>query len=366
MLNNKSLRFRVTLISALILLIVTIIISVLSIHQADNIFIWPDYGALEAAAGGSEDLMNELLLQEMDKLQTRFRMQVLAIMFVAIVTGIALISSTTAQIMRPLHRIVKNIEQIDETKLNSALPQSDTQSLEIRSLSSGFNRMLAKLERAFQTQKRFSQNIAHELKTPLASMMMQIDVSVMDESNTAADYRRTLEDLQEQVERMNSMVSSMLALHARNDDLELTELSVRTLFDRLIQEFQQAIQNKGLELNITGDMRVTANAALFERALSNLLQNAIRYSPMHTAILIELDAKQFSIQNHTTALNENELEAIFEPFYCAEPSRSKASSGFGLGLSITKQILEEYGLRIRADFANQMIRFIVAKNAPSA
>lgn len=364
--STKSLRFQIAAISAAILIVLSIILSIMSIYQAENIFIWPDYEALQAAAGSSDALLEDLLLQEMNALQMRFRMQVLAIMLVGILLGVFLIHNAIAKLMKPLQKFIHTVEITDETRLATPLPIAENQAAEIRSLTQSFNHMLAKLAHAFQTQKRFSQNVAHELKTPVAAMMMQIDVAELSNDLSSDDYRQTLNTVKTQVEHLDTIVSSMLALHAQNDDLALEPIKIHNLVAALLQGQAALLKAKKLQVETKGEMVIVANGVLIERVFANLIQNAIRYNRFQGSISIRMNDAEFTIANDSAPVSQADLQAIFEPFYCVDQSRSKASGGYGLGLSISKQILETYGLDIHAEYVDGRMLFAITKQNETA
>lgn len=224
---------------------------------------------------------------------------------------------------------------------------------ELAELAQSLNDMLARLEDAFQRLSDFSSDIAHELRTPVSNLMTQTQVS-LSHPRDAASYREILESNAEEFERLARMISDMLflaktdvgqtsALMATNSvPVDLVE-EVRGLFD-----FYEALaEENAVRLDLSGHGVVQGDRLMLRRALSNLLSNALRYTPRGGTIQVVLECTEqhctVNVENPGQAIPAQHLPRLFERFYRADPSRQQATGeGTGLGLAITHAIVQAH------------------------
>jgi two-component system heavy metal sensor histidine kinase CusS len=225
--------------------------------------------------------------------------------------------------------------------------------VELAQLAQSLNDMLARLEDAFSRLSDFSSDIAHELRTPVSNLMTQTQVS-LSRPRDAASYREILESNAEEFERLSRMISDMLYLAKAESTLVAQQLvshgervdlaqEVRDLF-----EFYEALaEEKGIGLKLEGSGQVMGNRPMLRRAISNLVSNALRYTPHGEEVLVTIATSGqqtvLRIENPGDTIAPAQLPRLFERFYRADASRHHSQNeGTGLGLAITQAIVHSH------------------------
>ncbi len=249
----------------------------------------------------------------------------------------------------PLRDIVRKIRRISASELNTRLAPASVPR-ELVDLAVSFNEMLQRVDEAFHRLSDFNADIAHELRTPITNLMTQTQVGV-SRARTVEQYREILYSNMEEYERMAQMVSDMLFLaqtdsspHKRDDaELDLAK-EVRALFDY----YEGWADERGVSLALQGSARVNADRPMLQRALGNLLSNAIRHTAAGETVRVLLDVApdgsvDIRVENPGVAIAPQHLPKLFDRFYRVDPSRQREGSGAGLGLAIVKSIVEAHG-----------------------
>ena len=255
----------------------------------------------------------------------------------------------------PLRSLSDKMAHIQADQLHIRLDRA-TVPAELQVLVDSFNNMIGRLEDSFTRLSNFSADIAHELRTPLTSLITQTQVG-LSKARSPDEYRELLYSSLEEQERLAKMVNDMLWL-AKSDHgllkpvhepLDL-EREVRDLFDF----FGALAEDKHVHLLLSGEVPIIyGDRAMLRRAVSNLLSNAIRHTPTGKEIEIQLVAHpgnevSLSVHNPGPEIPDEHLTHIFNRFYRADPSRTRQSEGAGLGLAITRSIVEAHGGRVEA------------------
>ena len=259
--------------------------------------------------------------------------------------------------LAPLHDMSATVANVSAQQLDKPLPTAGVPR-ELQELVSAFNRMLAQLHDSFRRLSEFSSDIAHELRTPINNMMMQTQVTLSHERDTV-DYRANLQSNLEELERMSRMVSDMLFLAKADNSLvapnrEAIDLQaeVAKLFD-----FYEALASaRHIHLIQSGAATVCADRLMIQRALSNVLSNAIRFTPEGMKIEVTIgenaDQAMLAIANPGPEIPAEHLPRIFERFYRIDAARREGNTeNVGLGLAIAKSIVEMHGGTISAESA---------------
>jgi two-component system sensor histidine kinase CpxA len=245
-------------------------------------------------------------------------------------------------ITRALARMTDATRQIADGNFSITLERRSRD--ELGSLAESINRMAARLEGFVSGQKRFLGDIAHELCAPLARMQLALGILETRTPNEAA-----VADVREEADHMGALVSELLAFSKASlaPVIHRAPVQIRPLVERVIQ--REAVAGRVVDLRIAGDAVALADEHLLERALANLVRNAIR----HSTGAIELDARLdgagvllLTVADSGPGVPEETLQRIFEPFYRIDPSRSRDTGGVGLGLAIVKTCVEACGGRI--------------------
>jgi len=267
--------------------------------------------------------------------------------------------------LAPLHDMSATVANVSAQQLDKPLSAAGVPR-ELQELVFAFNRMLAQLDDSFRRLSEFSSDIAHELRTPINNMMMQTQVTLSHDRD-AADYRTNLQSNLEELERMSRMVSDMLFLAKADNSLvapnrEMVDLreEVAKLFD-----FYEALASaRHIHLAQSGAATVCADRLMIQRALSNVLSNAIRFTPEGMKIEVTIgenaDQAMLAIANPGPEIPAEHLPRIFERFYRIDAARREGSTeNVGLGLAIAKSIVEMHGGTISAESAKGRTCFTV-------
>ena len=265
--------------------------------------------------------------------------------------------------LAPVRQMADVAKGISASHLSDRL-SSNSVPPELANLAIAFNEMLARLEGSFHRLSDFSSDLAHELRTPISNLMTQTQVA-LSKGRSADEYREVLYSNLEEYERLARMIADMLFLAKADNGLiipssETVDLAmeVRELFG-----FYEAIADEqGISLILSGEGTVGGDRLMLRRALSNLLSNAIRHTSHGGSIKVFIDQSKpeetnLAIENSGETIATEHLSRLFDRFYRVDPSRQKASDGAGLGLAITKSIIEAHQGNIQVFSSNGTTRF---------
>lgn len=237
---------------------------------------------------------------------------------------------------------------------------------ELRTLAIAFNDMLARLENAFQRLTDFSADIAHELRTPINNLIIQSQVA-LSKSRSNEEYRDTLASNLEEFDRLARMISDMLFLAKADNGLMTAaqdDVDLNVEVEHLLEYFSPVIEEQGVSITVNGTGRVLGDRIMLQRALANLLSNAITHTPSGGEIKVTLtqqtDQLKISIQNPGPGIPPEQLDRIFDRFYRLDPSRSASPDGAGLGLAITESIIRAHKGHISASSSHGLTTFTVS------
>ena len=242
--------------------------------------------------------------------------------------------------------------RIGARALHERLPLDDTPTELIES-TVAFNHMLDRLQNAFERLSMFSSDLAHDLRTPISTLLGEAQV-VLSRPRSAEEYRVVLESAVEEYERLSRTIGNMLFLaHVDNDQAALSArwIELDAALERVIGYFELLAEERGIALQRAlraepgVERRVWADETMLIRALSNLVSNALRYAPRGTSIqlLATVGAARdctIEVSNEGPPIAPEHTQRIFERFYRADPSRQDSASGSGLGLAIVRSIMD--------------------------
>lgn len=256
--------------------------------------------------------------------------------------------------LKPLERLNMEIRKKEAQNLNKQIVFDDNGD-EISELIKSFNRMSKRLSRVFESQKEFVENSSHELKTPLTIIQANIDTIFDSERISKKELNRLLRNSENQIYFMNDLIEDLLLLSSMTtskSNIKMRDVSVRELIKKVKSTLKRRAEDNGVDIieeNIKGDFTVRGNKILLERAFSNLLDNAIRYSK---GSRVEINVKKkngiviISFKDDGKGIPKGKEEKLFERFYRIDKGRSRKDGGSGLGLAITKEIVEKHEGRI--------------------
>lgn len=267
--------------------------------------------------------------------------------------------------LRPLRQMSKIAASVSASSLTMRLPQTEMPS-ELAELTHAFNAMFGRLDDAFQRLSAFSADIAHELRTPLSNLLTHTQVT-LTRPRTAEDYREALLSNLEELQWMAQMVNDMLYLAKAEHGLlnpARETLRLEEEADTVLEFFAPLAEDAQVRLSREGHATLTGDRNMLRRALSNLLDNALRFTPAGGQVVMRISHSaqgvQLSIENNGTTIPAQTLPRMFDRFFRADPARSEGSNEHaGLGLAITQSIIRAHGGQIRCESADGLTRFVI-------
>ena len=272
-------------------------------------------------------------------------------------------------ILTGLRKLTQQTHQIDIGSLKDRL-EIQPHSTEISQLSIAINHMLARIHAGYDQLNRFSENIAHEFRTPLNNLIGQTEI-VLSETRGLTDYQDLLVSHLEEYQRLKRMIDRMLFL-ARADQqhiqLNIESVNVATLIDNMVSFLDLYASEKDITFQIqVRQQYVTADAELLQQALFNLVENAVLHAQNHSHIIIATQIMNIEQQSYTMCsvftqnnfIDEKHLPHLFERFYQCNPSRHAQGRSGGLGLAIVASIVELHAGFYRVENTPEGICFSV-------
>jgi heavy metal sensor kinase len=255
--------------------------------------------------------------------------------------------------LSPIKAITKAAQEIEVSDLSRRLPVAGSGD-EVDQLALTFNDAFARLERSVGEMRQFTASIAHELRTPLASLRGAAEFSLLH-SQSLDDCKNTMAGQVEEIDKLNLMIRQLLTL-ARADSgeipLQRQRFNAAAMLSDLVETFSLVASGKNvaLELDVPAEMSVAADRNWLERAIFNLIDNAIKFTPAGGRVKVsgrtENGNVALEVSDNGPGISPAALPHIFERFYRADESRSKEIDGVGLGLSLVKWIVEQHQGRV--------------------
>ena len=264
--------------------------------------------------------------------------------------------------LEPMRKVASTARQLSANQLGKRLSTDDAPA-EMQALVEAFNGMLERLEASFRRLNEFSDDIAHELRSPVSNLITETQVA-LSQARSADQYRDVLHSNLEEFDRLARMIADMLFLAKTDNGLLPAPLQQVKLEQEIVAlyEFYEALaEEKQLHLMLNGQGWVMGDSLMLRRALSNLISNAIRHSPAGEQILISITSTKNSLCIEVSNCGEpiplDQQSRIFERFYRVDPARSRQGDGSGLGLSITRSIIEAHKGEISVKSTDAITQF---------
>lgn len=298
-------------------------------------------------------------IQFLNGIRTSFAIYVIAaILLCSLLSWLA-----ARQGLAPLREMKSRAAVVTGQKMSERMPV-EAVPVEMADLAHELNRMLDRLQDDFQRLTDFASDLAHELRTPISNLLTQTQV-VLASKRDAATYRDILASNAEEFQRLARMVSDMLFLAKTERGVSLPrkeQFSAQQEAYALLEFYEAVAEEKQIHLRLNGDGLVDGDRLMFHRAVSNLLSNALRYTPQAGMVTIDIAASAswtlVTVENTGQDIDPKVLPRLFDRFYRADPSRAHPDSdGSGLGLAITRAIVEAHGGSITATSADGRTRF---------
>lgn len=259
---------------------------------------------------------------------------------------------------RPIRQLQQSASQLGSGRMDTRAPQSLTgRGDELGELAHSFDAMAEQLQSLMGSHKQLLRDVSHELRSPLARLTVALELA-RDTAGEAA--QEDLGRIALEAERLNELIGAVLSLArfeqgAIQADMQPIDLSA--LLEEVVADaaFEAEAAGKLVESDITRDCRMLADRLWLQRALDNVLRNAVRHTASATPVEVGMKkcgkGVEITVRDHGDGVPDEALSRIFEPFFRAEEARTRSGGGYGLGLAIARSVIELHGGQIRATHA---------------
>ena len=257
----------------------------------------------------------------------------------------------TKKALTPLQKLTSEVSQIQAQNLSTQLAVPNSKD-EIAQLTSSFNEMLTRLDNAFSTQKQFSANAAHELRTPLAVLQTNLEVFEKKQKPEMIEYRQLFTMIKEQTARLSQLVGTLLDMTNLKSVPRTDQVSLEELVDEVFCDLDPVAEKAGISIHFNDSSNqdlhtdVTGSYVLLYRAVYNLVENAIKYNRPNGSVTVSVKEKNgqamILVKDTGIGISPENQKKIFDPFFRVDKSRSRAMGGAGLGLALVDSIAKEH------------------------
>lgn len=283
----------------------------------------------------------------------------------------------TKKTLTPLQRLTSEVSQIQAQNLSTQLAVPNSKD-EIAQLTSSFNEMLARLDNAFSTQKQFSANAAHELRTPLAVLQTNLEVFEKKQEPEMVEYRQLFTMIKEQTARLSQLVGTLLDMTNLKSVPRTDQVTLEELVDEVFCDLDPVAEKAGISIHfddnssqdwhtdvhtpdasaLNNNIRnITGSYVLLYRAVYNLVENAIKYNRPNGSVTVSVKEKNgqamILVKDTGIGISPENQKKIFDPFFRVDKSRSRAMGGAGLGLALVDSIAREHGGSVKVLESNE-------------
>ena len=283
----------------------------------------------------------------------------------------------TKKTLTPLQKLTSEVSQIQAQNLSTQLAVPNSKD-EIAQLTSSFNEMLARLDNAFSTQKQFSANAAHELRTPLAVLQTNLEVFEKKQEPEMVEYQQLFTMIKEQTARLSQLVGTLLDMTNLKSVPRTDHVSLEELVDEVFCDLDPVAEKAGISIHfddsssqdwhtdvhtpdasaLNNNIRnITGSYVLLYRAVYNLVENAIKYNRPNGSVTVSVKEKNgqamILVKDTGIGISPENQKKIFDPFFRVDKSRSRAMGGAGLGLALVDSIAQEHGGSVKVLESNE-------------
>ena len=356
--KKMSLQWRLTCITTLCIAIIcgclTMFVYKNGVYYMDSLQKAVDAQG-DDSGGGSEEIYISIPEDKWDEFSNDFSVQVynnkedykrnslIVSALLALLGGVAAYF-ISGHALKPIREFSDKIEEVQAQNLaDSGIEECKIK--ELNQLSVSYNKMLERLSDAFEIQRQFTANAAHELRTPLSLMQVQLDLyNATRHPGSDADTMQTIKMVTEQNDRLNKMVKTLLDM----SELQTVErdevIAVDALVDEVLADLEPLAQEKNIKLiGKCKDITLRGSDILIYRMVYNLVENAIKYNHLGGQVTVTADRKEkhvyLSVEDTGAGIPEELKERVFEPFFRVDKSRSRELGGVGLGLALVREIV---------------------------
>lgn len=317
------------------------------------------YGGIAHPVGYTDRDCCVYIVTDITQIQQELNALVVQLGFICllvIVVGVGLVSVAVQLSLKPLGQLQKTAAGVagGDYALRNGIHTRD----EVGLLAADFNRMAERIEkhigelaRKNEDQRRFIADVTHEFKTPLTSLLLNIDSlqnTYLEEDEQAA----VLNNMQRQCNWLEAMVQKLLKMITLNGSVTLQGASVPALLESVRASLSPLLREKGVGLQMECEMDVLPmDFDLMQSALCNLIENAVKASSPGQTVSLRASGDTIEVRDEGIGMPPEALDRITEPFYMIDKSRSKRSGGVGLGLALTKEIIDRHGAALAFESA---------------
>ena len=264
--------------------------------------------------------------------------------------------------LRPVAKVTQTAASMSAGSLKERIPLEPVPD-ELRELITAFNSMLGRLDDSFMRLSNFSADIAHELRTPISNLRTHTEV-ILAKKRDADVYEENLTSNLEELNRLSGIIDGMLFLAKSDNGLivpEPVELDLGKVISKLFGYYELLAEDKGVQLKASGSALIFADSVMIDRVVSNLLSNALRYTPPGETIEVNIQDHgrrvELRVENPGPEIPPEHLARIFDRFYRVDPARREGDGNAGLGLAIARSLMHAHGGRILCTSENSRTTF---------
>lgn len=263
----------------------------------------------------------------------------------------------SGQALKPLRKLSQQAEKIDQDSITDIRLNEDTVK-EFRQLSVSVNLMLDRLSESFATQRQFSGNAAHELRTPLAIMQTKLELFAAEHKNLEGDTAELVRSQAEQLDRLSKLVHTLLEMSNLSSAPRSDRIELAPLVDEIITDLAPLASQNDITMEQDCDnVVITGSDALIYRLVFNLIENAVKYNRQGGSVSVSVHKENNNaivcVSDTGCGIPEECRESIFQPFFRVDKSRSRQMGGVGLGLALVHEIAVLHGGSVRAEPGNK-------------
>lgn len=369
--KRLSFQWRITLLTALLIAGTCICLNLLLYHSGAVSMDSLNGFVFEYTPESSEDpdgLSIEISDSQMSEFISRFSDEVydvkadfgrngwLITIAVTIVSA-AIAYFVSGQALKPLRKLSQQAEKIDQDSISDIRLNEDTVK-EFRQLSVSVNLMLDRLSESFATQRQFSGNAAHELRTPLAIMQTKLELFAAEHKNMEGDTAELVRSQAEQLDRLSKLVHTLLEMSNLSSAPRSDRIELAPLVDEIITDLAPLASQNDITMEQDCDnVVITGSDALIYRLVFNLIENAVKYNRQGGSVSVSVHKENNNaivcVSDTGCGIPEECRESIFQPFFRVDKSRSRQMGGVGLGLALVHEIAVLHGGSVRAEPGNK-------------
>lgn len=369
--KRLSLQWRITLLTALLIAGTCICLNLLLYHSGAvsidslNGFVFeytpessedPDGLAIEI----SDSQMSEFISRFSDEaydVKTDFGRKGWLITVAVTIVSAAIAYFVSGQALKPLRKLSQQAEKIDQDSISDIRLSEDTVK-EFRQLSISVNLMLDRLSESFATQRQFSGNAAHELRTPLAIMQTKLELFAAEHKNLEGDTAELVRSQAEQLDRLSRLVHTLLEISNLSSAPRSDRIELAPLVEEIITDLTPLASQNDITMEQDCDnVVITGSDALIYRLVFNLIENAVKYNRRGGSVSVSVHKENSDVVVRVSdtgcGIPEEYRESIFQPFFRVDKSRSRQMGGVGLGLALVHEIAVLHGGSVRAEPGNK-------------